>query len=1011
MAEVYGQLGDQPVELNNAATEATLKALLATMTAMMNSQSKNTSKDKKIQSDLEAELRKLAKASAGATKAREKDTKAEEDGTKAKKDAKKAQEQYTRELEDAEKILGKFASGLENAVTGLAGMMSSFSTLGNSVTSAASALSYIPVAGKMLSGVFGAVAGAADRSMKSFQQTASVGATFGGSIEDMIDSATGAGLTIDAFSSIIAKNGESVALLGQGSADGAKRLGELGKQIRKSGMADELYRMGYSTEDINNGLATFGGRLAKGGALQKMTTEQIASVTGNYLKELNAVATLTGQSKEALQEQENARMADAQYLNLKNNLDAEGQKNLEILMATIPKGMQAGAKEVLATGTATTAAGEQFLVFMKNSGRSLQSLGKDAERTGTISADAVRRNADLMQAEGKALQKSSLGKTASKFIPELNGIMVSANELGSRQTTYGDTINEQIAAAAERKKQEEELKKRGLDPASMEKFKQQIAATSNEFTKMLAGILPGLMGAFTLLADFTKTFLVPMFVFLAENIKVVVATFIALKVAQLAYKAALALEKANARGSSSAKPMFVQDVNGGGGGAGDIDGKKGKKGAKGAKGLGKSIGRIGGGVAAVTAVVGAVSELSDINDELKAGRISEEEANKKKAEAYGGGAGGAAGGWAGAAGGAAIGTLILPGVGTVLGGIIGGALGGMGGDYLGRKAGGAMAGPGGGKSDIKGLGKVAAQFESGGNAGTVSSGHGDHGGKSYGAFQLSSKTGDVDKFLQKSGYANQFQGMQVGSAAFDAQWKKLAKEDSKFGDAQANHAKSTHYDPQMAKLQQGGIDLSKKGFGVQEAIMSTANQYGANSSIITNALKGKDTEKMKDEEIINAIQDYKKASVASNFKSSSSAVQAGVAKRIDQERQALIDANKSGGAVNNPTATAANTPSMSAAQTALAKPAATPTNASMPANPLDALKQGLDKSNQASLGGSTPGGPVSQENPTTLLSSLNMKMDQLIRIQSGAKETGEKQLKKTASGGANMDMFTNVSIV
>jgi hypothetical protein len=35
----------------------------------------------------------------------------------------------------------------------------------------------------------------------------------------------------------------------------------------------------------------------------------------------------------------------------------------------------------------------------------------------------------------------------------------------------------------------------------------------------------------------------------------------------------------------------------------------------------------------------------------------------------------------------------------------------------------------------------------------------------------------------------------------------------------------------------------------------------------------------------------------------------------------------------------------------------------------------------------------------------------LIRIQSGAKETGEKQLKKTASGGANMDMFTNVSIV
>jgi len=54
MADVYGAIGDQPVELNNAATEATLKALLATMTAMMNSQSKNTKKDKKKQMQLEA---------------------------------------------------------------------------------------------------------------------------------------------------------------------------------------------------------------------------------------------------------------------------------------------------------------------------------------------------------------------------------------------------------------------------------------------------------------------------------------------------------------------------------------------------------------------------------------------------------------------------------------------------------------------------------------------------------------------------------------------------------------------------------------------------------------------------------------------------------------------------------------------------------------------------------------------------------------------------------------------
>jgi hypothetical protein len=1055
MADVYGAIGDQPVELNNAATEATLKALLATMTAMMNSQSKNTKKDKKIQTDLEAELRRLAKASKDSTSARQKETDAVKGNTEeqtkntaAQKKAAAAQKKYIEELEDSIVILEKLANGLEQAVTGLSSIMTSFSTMGNSVTAAAATLNHIPIAGRLLSSVFGAVAQAADRSMTAFQKSASVGANFGGSITDMIDSATGAGLTFDAFSGIIAKNGESVALLGQGSADGAKRLGELGKQIRKSGVADELYRMGYSTEDINNGLATFGGRLAKGGALQKMTTEQIASVTGNYLKELNAVATLTGQSKEALQEQENARMADAQYLNLKNKLDADGQKNLEILMASIPAGMQAGAKEVLATGTATTEAGQQFLVFMKNSGRSLQSLGKTAERTGTITTDAVMQNANLIQSEGKALSKSSLGGVAAKFIPELNGIMVASNTLASRQTDLGTEIKGQITAAAERKKQEQELKDKGLDPASMEKFKQQIAATSNEFTKMLAGILPAMMGSFTLLADFTKTFLVPIFVYLAENIKTVVATMIALKVAQLAYKASLAIERAkvNQRGSSGLNPMHVTtDGKGGLGDGPDGPDKKGGKGAKGAKGL-KAIGRVGGAVAAVTAVAGMAMELSDVSDQLKEGKISEDEAKQKKSEAVGGGVGGAAGGAGGALAGATIGTLVFPGVGTVIGGIIGGALGSMGGDFLGRKAAGKYAEP---KSDVKGLGKVAAQFESGGNSGSVSTGHGDHGGKSYGSFQLSSKTGDVDKFLQKSGYANQFQGMQVGSAAFDAQWKKLAKEDNKFGEAQSAHAKTTHYDPQMAKLQNSGIDLSKKGFGVQEAVMSTANQYGANTETIIKALKGKDTNKMNDEEIINAIQDYKKENVKTNFKSSSEAVKAGVEKRINQEREALLAANKSGGVVvdgsvtakkedkpttavatakteNTPKAsdtqtalakpkeakelvktTAGNTPTASAVQTALAKPkeAEAASSTGLAANPLEALKQGLAGTQQSSLGG--PASPAgSQESPSVLLSNLNSKMEQLIQIQIGAKDTGEKQLRKTG----NTDMFTNIAI-
>ena len=85
-----------------------------------------------------------------------------------------------------------------------------------------------------------------------------------------------------------------------------------------------------------------------------------------------------------------------------------------------------------------------------------------------------------------------------------------------------------------------------------------------------------------------------------------------------------------------------------------------------------------------------------------------------------------------------------------------------------------------------------------------------------------------------------------------------------------------------------GLDLSGKGQGVQEAILSTANQYGAQTDTILKALKGKDTQQMSDKDIINAIQDYKAQNIQSNFKSSSADVQAGVAKRVEQERSMLL---------------------------------------------------------------------------------------------------------------------------
>ncbi len=199
------------------------------------------------------------------------------------------------------------------------------------------------------------------------------------------------------------------------------------------------------------------------------------------------------------------------------------------------------------------------------------------------------------------------------------------------------------------------------------------------------------------------------------------------------------------------------------------------------------------------------------------------------------------------------------------------------------------------------LGQTSKLFESGkGGAATVSSGKGDHGGASYGTYQLSSSQGTLQQFLSSSEYGADFAGLKPGTAAFDAKWKEVAQNDPTFGDAQHDFIKSTHYDPAVAGLKNAGIDLSERGAAVQDAIWSSSVQFGAGSAkrgngaigMFQKALAGRDVSKLSDEQIVSALQDYKLANNDRLFAKSSAKVRAGTAKRAEAEKANLLSLAK-----------------------------------------------------------------------------------------------------------------------
>ena len=157
------------------------------------------------------------------------------------------------------------------------------------------------------------------------------------------------------------------------------------------------------------------------------------------------------------------------------------------------------------------------------------------------------------------------------------------------------------------------------------------------------------------------------------------------------------------------------------------------------------------------------------------------------------------------------------------------------------------------------LGTLSEKYESGGRGlGTVSTGEGDPGGVSYGTYQLASKVGRADEFVQKY-YPTEFKDLKAGSDEFTKVWKKLAKDDPDTLHRNEHELiQVTHYDPQAKKLLKDvQLDIDKSSAALREVVWSTAVQHGPNTGLIAKVVKDltKDTKlaDVTDETLIKAI--------------------------------------------------------------------------------------------------------------------------------------------------------------
>ena len=733
MADVTGSIGNEHVELNNAATEATLKLLLqATLAA--NRQSL-------------ASIQQLAQSS----------------GLNPQTVA--AANQGLQQTDTTGRKVGRTFEALGFAAGALSGVFKESVELSKKLASGTGEASDVLSSFAKIGGVTGVVIGvfrdlalAQEKYLQTYQTLSSAGINFGGSLTDMRMAASNVYTTLDGFANLMKNNSQAFAKMGNTADQGARAFLGAAERMQKSEIGQDLRALGYTSDQVNQGLASYISMTGGRNAQEMKNTSAITKAAGEYLTQLDALAVITGKTREEQEQALKRANANAAFEQMKLGMSEEQREAYNRGLAEMSaKFGKAGEDLYISQAMGVppmTEAAQKLHALSPEVAKASQGMA-DVGKRGGSAAETMKLSAQATEGavraakrfEGVAGALSFSTDSTSQGLMGLTGEANRARIQGAETAAAGEKQRAEIAAA-QKKRRESEAK----DAQSAQDALKELGNT------ILSAFMPIMKALFPIINSFIRGFaevLGPLFKFasmLTANetvmslLKVTVAGLVAALLAYKAYQlvanvyngtsgilnrgkdavqgAVQGFRTGGVRGAigglvggafgagglgkpdgSATNPYYVIVVSGpggllnslpgAGGGLGGLGGGAGR--AAGASRIGgalSSLGNLGAaniakGAGVIGAVIGLATlagSVSDIRDREKKGEITKEQAKTETGGAVGSAAGSAGGAFAGAAAGAALGSVV-PVLGTAIGGVLGGVVGGLAGSSVGKSIG------------------------------------------------------------------------------------------------------------------------------------------------------------------------------------------------------------------------------------------------------------------------------------------------------------------------------------
>lgn len=295
------------------------------------------------------------------------------------------------------------------ALKGLLGIIPGVSTGINAVAGASKIL--IAEMGKQVTG---------------FQTLGETGALTEEGIEGFQKSMLQSGLTLEDYTKRIASSSRTLARFQGLTGTGAETFAEITRKLTQDTDVS-LRRLGLSAEQMGESTEAFLTRQTRLGMSQGMTATQLAASTTSYIKELDVLSKVTGQSRKAIQDQQDAALSETRFRasmeGLRGTVDQGAINsilNFQSSISDMDSSLGAGVRDLASGFTATEAARRAEFVTGGRASKimaQLQSGQINELQAREQMQQALRDNREQLVFAGRALgdNASIIGNTAGLF--------------------------------------------------------------------------------------------------------------------------------------------------------------------------------------------------------------------------------------------------------------------------------------------------------------------------------------------------------------------------------------------------------------------------------------------------------------------------------------------------------------------------------------------------------------------------------------------------------------------